>query len=139
MLVVLPKGHPLNKKAVFTPGRDYGSIDLRHFKNEKFILPQQHQSLRKMANKALEEAGLKPKNIMIIRNIETAIHLVGEGLGVAFSRAGYINHMDDNKAVRYYTIANGDYYAKFVIAWKKGKKLQVHMNRFIDVVFQSCN
>lgn len=70
------------------------SISIHDLKNETFFLPHPEQSLRKTCNALFASQHFSPSKISEIRNIETALRLVAEGLGIAFNRDGYISSMN---------------------------------------------
>ena len=56
----------------------------------------------------------------MISNIETAMQLVAEGLGIGFNREGYaLRHMKYAKSVNYYGIDGREGKTDFVLAYCK--------------------
>lgn len=69
------------------------SIDLHCAKEERFILQHPNQSIRMTCDKMFAQHHFIPQKTLLIRNIESAIRLVSQGIGVAFNRSGYIGSM----------------------------------------------
>lgn len=106
MLLALPQGHPLLEKAVSVPGKPYPHLDLSYCAEESFILPTRNQSLRTHLDRVFEKEKLYPKHILEIRNFETAIQMVAEGLGIGFNREQYAKSMYYPKPVVYCTFSD---------------------------------
>lgn len=109
MLMALPARHPLLEKAVAIPGQVYPHIHLKDCADEPFILPTKNQSLRTHLDRVFEKEKLHPKQIMEIRNFETAIQMVAEGIGIGFNREQYAKSMYYPKPVVYCTFSDPDF------------------------------
>ena len=90
VLVALAPKHPLCAKA--KPSSPYPSLRFKDLEQEIFILGQEHQGIRRMADSMLQRAHITPKKIIEIRNIDTGVQMAAAGLGIAFTRATYAKH-----------------------------------------------
>jgi len=138
VLVVLPASHPAC--ALSEAGDQYPSLSLDLLKDETFILGQMHQSIRIFANDVLKEAGIVPRKVIEIQNIEAAVHMAAEGLGVAFTRLGYVKYFNTYDKTARYFLPSGVRRGEDVVAvWKEGTVLTPPMARFVDLLREICN
>lgn len=134
LLIAVPQLHPLNEKAEYVQGSRYRSLDLRWLEGETLILQNSNQSIRADVDAALKEAGVHPVKTVIIRNIETAIQMAAEGMGIAFNRESYANNMKYMKRVNYYTMGSAAKKSAFVAGYREGMYVPVYMQRFIELI-----
>ena len=119
LLIAVPKDHPINEKAVWEEGKALPSLELFWLNGEKLILAKQNQSIRRDSERILNKNGVRPGKIREIRSIETAMQMVGEGLGIGFNRESYVMYMKKQENVRYYCMRNIDSTTDFVLAYRK--------------------
>lgn len=131
LLVAVPQLSPLNEKAVWVEGSRYRRLDLRWLDGQDVILPYPGQSLRAEAEAALRGAGVTPGKIETIRNIEMAMQMVAEGLGVGFNREYYAMNMKYRKRVNYYTLGAAAPKSACVAGYRRGEQVPEPMQRFI--------
>ncbi len=136
LLIAVPERHPLNQKAVREEGKAFPSLDLSWLNGEKLILAKQKQSIRQDADRILNENGVRPGKIREIQNIETAMQMVGEGLGIGFNRESYVLYMKRIETVRYYFIRNIESSTDFVLAYRKEMPVTGYMQRMIDLLIE---
>lgn len=134
LLVAVSQLHPLNEKAEYVAGSGYRSLDLHWLEGETLILQHPNQSIRADVEAALKEAGVRPAKTLIIRNIETAIQMAAEGLGIAFNRETYANNMEYTKRVNYYTMGSAAKKSAFVAGYREGMYVPAYMQRFIELI-----
>lgn len=131
LLVAVPQLSPLNEKAVWVEGSRYRRLDLRWLDGQDVILPYPGQSLRAEAEAALRGAGVTPGRIETIRNIEMAMQMVAEGLGVGFNREYYAMNMKYRKRINYYTLGTAASKSACVAGYRRGEHVSEPMQRFI--------
>lgn len=136
LLIAVPKEHPINRKAVREEGKAFPSLDLSCLNGEKLILAKQKQSIRQDADRILNENGVRPGKIREIQNIETAMQMVGEGLGIGFNRESYVLYMKRIETVRYYFIRNVESFTDFVLAYRKEMPVTGYMQHMIDLLIE---
>lgn len=134
ILIAVPQVNPLNEKSAYVEGSRYRSLDLKWLEGEALILQHPNQSIRADVDAALKEAGIRPGSIQVIRNIETAIQMVAEGLGIGFNRESYAINMKYRKRVNYYTIGESPKKSSFVAGYRRGMHVSTYMQRFIDLI-----
>lgn len=134
LLIAVPQIHPLNEKAVYVEGSRYRNLDLNWLEGEKLILQNPNQSIRADVDAALKDAGVHPGKIQVIRNIETAIQMTAEGLGISFNRESYAGNMKYRKKVNYYTMGESPRKTAFVAGYRQGMFVPEYMQRFIELI-----
>ncbi len=82
----------------------------------------------------MRQEGVQPGKVITVSNIETAVQLVGENMGVCFNRETYAKHMYYDKKVMYYIIGEPPYQSDFSLLYKKTLKLSPYMNRMIELI-----
>lgn len=82
----------------------------------------------------MRQEGIQPGKVITVSNIETAIQLVGENMGVCFNRETYAKHMYYDKKVMYYIIGEPPYQSDFSLLYKKTMKLKPYMIRMIELI-----
>lgn len=136
LLIAVAKDHPINRKAVWEEGRSFPSLDISLLNGEKLILAKQKQSIRQDADRILNENGVRPGKVREIQNIETAMQMVGEGLGIGFNRESYVLYMKRIETVRYYFIRNVESSTDFVLAYRKEMPVTGYMQHMIDLLIE---
>ncbi len=124
--------HPCCRRARYRTDFFRPWIDLKEFGPEVFILQHEDQSLRQYSDQILEETGVCPMRITLIRNIETAAQMVSCGLGVSFCLASYFRHMNFVTAPQVFSVGERQLAADFSVAYRKGKQLPDYTLRFIQ-------
>ena len=98
---------PLMKRQSGKKEKVLPSLDLFWLNGEKLILAKQNQSIRRDSERILNKNGVRPGKIREIRSIETAMQMVGEGLGIGFN--GKLCDVYEKAGnVRYYCMRNID-------------------------------
>ena len=136
LLIAVPKDHLINEKAVQEEGKALPSLDLFWLNGENLIMAKTSQSIRRDADYFLNANGIRPGNIREIRCIETAMQMVGEGLGIGFNRESYVMYMKKQENIRYYFMRNIDSTTDFALAYRKEMPVTGYMQRMIDMLIQ---
>lgn len=136
LLVAVPPRHPVNEMATYVPGEPYRQLDLSYLNGQDLILARPTQSIRRDVDVFLEAKNVLPGRIRMVRNIETAMQMVAEGLGIGFNREGYARHMNYSKEIHYYSIENTDGKTDFVLAYRKSMPITGYMQRMIDMLLE---
>lgn len=136
LLIAVPKDHLINEKAVQEEGKALPSLDLFWLNGENLIMAKTSQSIRRDADYFLNANGIRPGKIREICCIETAMQMVGEGLGIGFNRESYVMYMKKQENIRYYFMRNIDSTTDFVLAYRKEMPVTGYMQRMIDMLIQ---
>ena len=129
VLLALPGDHPACALAEPAEGSRFKRIPLRLVKDETFILQKQEQSIRKTAERIMQSEQIRPGRVMLISNMEVAMQLVAEGLGVGFNREGYVSGMNYGKPVRYFSVGEKPFTTPFVMAFPKDTVAPAYVER----------
>ena len=133
-LLAVPAVHPLNEKSTYVPGSKYRQIHPKDLDNQRLILQTEQQSSRMVQDEILRKYHIHPAHIRVIRNIETGIQMVAEGLGVSFVREGYIPNMHYSKSVNYYTLDMENHASDVIVAHRRGLHLPAYVQSMIDLL-----
>ncbi|MEF9954310.1 MAG: LysR family transcriptional regulator [Clostridium sp.] len=136
LLLAVPQCHPINEKAQYVQGEKYRYMDLTYLQNEDLILQNQAQSIRTDVNRLLTENHVKPGKIREIMNIETAMQMVAEGMGIGFNREGYAVNMKYTKNVNYYSVGTKAGQMDFVLSHRKDMPIMKYMQSMIDLLLE---
>ena len=134
LLLVVPPEHPLKNKGRYTSGSAYPWIDLRLFSGEKFILNQPGQTMRKNSDYALEQAGINPKEPILIRSTEASIRMAAEGLGVAFTMASYARQLQSTEHIGYFMVGDPILKSELVVAYRKNMEIEPYAKFFLELI-----
>lgn len=134
VVFLTPGDHPLTVYAELRPSLRFPWIDLSLFKDERFIMPSEAQSLRRYSNQILDSCNVHPKNIFLLKKIFIIIGLVNRGFGVGFSLAGYTNWSRDLTNVRMFSVTDPPVTATFYAMYKKGRPLTPAAQALIHLV-----
>lgn len=133
-LLAVPIVHPLNEKSTYVPGSKYRQISPKELSGQRLILQTDQQSSRIVQDEILKKYHIRPEHIRVIRNIETGIQMVAEGLGVSFVREGYIPNMHYSKPVNYYTLDMENHASDVIVAHRRGLHLPAYVQSMIDLL-----
>lgn len=130
-LIVAPPAHPLAKR----PGGNSSPVPLHlsELEKEPFILLQQGQALRRIADSLFLQAGYQPHILLETRSYQTAHNLASIGMGFTFSTPS-INLLNSNAAnpVRLFT-AEPTFTRTLAVVYQKGKYLTKFEQTFIQL------
>lgn len=131
LLFVIHEGSKLAKRASMQKDGQY-SIDLRDAREEMFILQHPGQSIRMTCDKLFGHCGFFPEKYLLIRNIESAIRLVSEGLGVAFNRSGYVSLMSSIPHIMHVQLRQKTQDTEYVMAYLKERNPSEQITGLLD-------
>lgn len=133
-LLAVPAFSPLNEKSQYVPNEKYRRIKPEFLSGQVLLLHTSWQSSRAIEDKIIRNHSIKPSAVYVMRNSETILQMVAEGLGVGFIREGYTIHMHYDKPLNYYTLNTEDHRSDVVVAYKKRKKLPKYMQVMIQLI-----
>ena len=85
LILVLPKTHPIIKKAVWIGDGKYPTIQLSQCRDELFILPPPNQRMGVVLKELLTANGIPSHTKIYATTIGTILRLVAEGLGITIT------------------------------------------------------
>ena len=134
VLFVVHGEHTLCHRSEYRADFPYPWIDLKLFQDELFFLQHPEQSLRHLSDLILEESGVKPSKVQLIRNIETAAQMAANGLGLSFSLESYLWHMHFVHQPKVFCTGIQPIYAEFSAVYREDKVMPDYIWRFIEII-----
>jgi DNA-binding transcriptional LysR family regulator len=72
------------------------AVNLLDLKDEKFILLEKSQGIRKVQDRIFKSYGINPNVVFVIKNFETAKRLAQRGAGLTLTPKGYLNIFNED-------------------------------------------
>lgn len=136
MLMVLPADHPAAKRSRWLEGCHYPYLDLHYVEQEAFYMMEESRTVRTVADEALHYAGVTPRKIYLISNIELGCQMAAEGLGVAFTMESYRREFDYPHPVSYFRVGDPKFSLSWYLMWRKDAFRSTYMDEFIQLLKQ---
>ncbi len=136
MLMVLPADHPAAKRSRWLKGCHYPYLDLHYVEQEAFYMMEEGRTVRTVADEALHYAGVTPRKIYLISNIELGCQMAAEGLGVAFTMESYRREFDYPHPVSYFRVGDPKFSLSWYLMWRKDAFRSTYMDEFIQLLKQ---
>ncbi|MEN1967644.1 LysR family transcriptional regulator [Lentibacillus sp. N15] len=133
LLLAVPPSHPKSKYKKKFKGLPYYWIDLSIFENELFVLTDSSQRTRELANQALKKYNVNPNVALTTQNLETAIKLAANSIGVSFTPESFTKFIHTPVAPHYFIIGEPPITTDLVAAFRKGTYLSNATKRFIEI------
>ena len=108
-LLATKKGHPLSQFSEIHKNKEYPSIDLSLFKDEKFILLEKTNRIRHVSDIIFNIEGINPLISLTLKSYESARRLASAGIGVTLIPMQYIEIFKGRYDADYYMINNNKY------------------------------
>lgn len=144
IVMSVPPNSPINDKlkAFAVPVEDivdgkinddkYKCLDMELVKEEKFLLLNGDQPIRRMVNNIFEEAGFEPNEIIQIPQTTTGLAMTVAGLGVSFVAESTIKYSNMLVHPIYYKVGTKESTSrKMCVAYKKNKYISKAAKEFI--------
>lgn len=135
ILLAIPSDHPLAAEILIHPKTGIPWVNLSKFKNEDFILQNEHCALRKPLDDMLLHANFNLNVLALANNSSTALTFVNKGIGMCFCPLDFI---DENMNIRYASFGNPPYSIQTVLAYRKDKQLTPSVKDFM-ALFEKYN
>ena len=134
LLFVTSSSHPCCRSAQYRSGLPYPWVDIRLFSNDMFLLQHPGQSIRRFSDQLLERAGIQPRRVFLVRNIETAYQLAAEGVGVSFNMESYLTGMHYQHPPALFVTGEEPVTTELCAACRRGTDMPEHMQVFISLL-----
>lgn len=113
--------------------KDTPCVDLRFFKDEKFIQLKPENNMYKCSCGICGEYGFAPSSIISVDQLMTAYNIAGSGMGITFTTDTVIRSAAKYENLLFYKL-NGSYAERILyIAYKKKKYISPAVAEFINV------
>lgn len=133
--LVVHKDHPMLCEAtIMSNGAKH--IDLMLFKNDKFILQSEGQSLNAYSRILFEESHMHPKDLFTIRKIPTMLRLIDGGFGVGFCPESYLKYAPDVTNVELFSVGKSEISLEFAAVRHKDSQPSPIAERLIEMLVE---
>lgn len=134
IVLLLPPGDPLAKRAVKRPDCRYPWLDLEWVRERNFILQKSDQRTRQITDKLFKDYGIVPHTILEIQNSSVSAALAGAGYGCCFAREVHLRTPQFSPAPLCFSIGSRRTTTEYVAAYRQGVYLPDYARHFIDLV-----
>lgn len=134
ILLIMPKGHPLEELGQPQEGLRYPWFDLALAGKEPFILQIPGQRTRQTVNKIFKQFKIQPSIKLETRNISAGVELVSKNYGLTFVCETHLKHIQLKKPICCFSVGNPCTTVDFVAAYRKGSYLPYHAQEYIKIV-----
>lgn len=134
-VLLVPKEHPLAKRAVKKAGYPYSWVDLEWCRGERFVMMHPEQSPRLLAEKLLAPIWDDIQIVMEVNSMRTMIEAVINRIGIIQSGAG-MDKIYSNKWKDLVKLSFGETYppVSFSLYYHKDMYRSEAMNSFLNIV-----
>ena len=131
VLIIAPPLHPLTKRLTVSDAPV--SLNLSELEHEPFVLLQQGQAFRRIADNLFLQSGFQPRIILETKSYQTAHNLVSIGMGFTFSTPSVLNlNRTVERPVCFFT-AKPSFTRTLSIVYRKDKYLTKYEQGFIRI------
>lgn len=131
VLILTPPLHPLTNRLTGSTAPVY--LNLSELEHEPFVLLQQGQALRRIADTLFLQAGFQPRIVLETRSYQTAHHLASVGMGFTFSTPSILQlNSNANRPVCFFT-TEPSFTRTLAIVYRKDKYLTKYEQGFIRI------
>lgn len=145
ILLLVPQIHPLNKKlgdkALSTEDIIEGkhlnanipAIDLRLFKDERFILLKPENNMYKCSHNICADYGFAPSPLISLDQLMTAYNIACSGMGLTFTTDTVVQSAAGHSKQLFYKLDSTHANRTLYIAYKRKKYISPAVNEFIKI------
>lgn len=108
-------------------------VNIREFENEGFILQTPRQLTRQYADFVFREAGISPRVLFTLSNIEAAAAVVAEGCGACFLPETHLSHLSFADRLSCFRLETEAPRLDFGIAYLKGTYMPEYFEYFLEL------
>lgn len=108
-MIVTKKDHPLSKYAKKVPESNHLSVDLKLFKDERFIMLRKDRRIRQVCDIIFHREGINPTTCLTLQSYESARRLASTGYGITMIPLQYIGIFEGQYEADYFYIEDNEY------------------------------
>ena len=139
ILLMLPPGHPLWKKAEKRKGLHHPWLDLRLLKDEPFLLHYPDLTTGDVARKLFHDYEIDPPVLLCSRNTGVLAELCYQGLGAAFIPGQYVSGLEFEESPLYFSVGENGTFSHLTAAYRKDTYLPAYAREFIRLAKESVS
>ena len=133
-VLVVPKGHPLEKKTHAAEGRKYPVISAESLGKTPFVLSRPDAYSTRFAQRFFMENGINPPIVLTMPQTGNLIHAVAFGAGVALLPSLPLEALELQDQLTYLCIEQLSEPMEVGVLYRKGYSLSKIENRFIEML-----
>ncbi|MGL5313978.1 MAG: LysR family transcriptional regulator [Peptostreptococcaceae bacterium] len=137
IVLVTSKKHPLANCGELTNDGKYPWIDIRKFKDERFILQFPNQRTGQIADKIFKELKFKPDKVFRTRGLISSLRLATSNFGVCFISENHLKYLTSETKPMCFSVGNKSTKFKLVVAYRKGSYLPHYARDYIQIIKNS--
>jgi DNA-binding transcriptional LysR family regulator len=129
--------HPLSCEGEVRSDCRFPWIDLKRFKEDKFLLNLPSQRTGQIAEQIFLKANFTPANVLRIRSIDAAVRLVSVNYGLCFVTENHLKYLDEigfGEKTCFFSIGAPNSMMDLVVVSRKNAYLPKFMHDYIDIV-----
>jgi DNA-binding transcriptional LysR family regulator len=134
IILAVNRNHPLANEGKQIEGCKFPWIDIKRFKDDKFIINYPEQKSGEIAEKIFDKMNIKPKVVLKTRSIECAIRLVSCGFGVSFGSETHLKYINLENRPIYFSIGEPKITVKLFVVYRKDSYLPQYVQDYINIV-----
>ena len=134
LLLAISPSNPAVEQGKHLKNFSYPYLDLEVLKEHRFILQENSQMIRQYTNAAFQHNHFQPLNTLTVNNIETAVQMASEGIGIAFTMESYVNTIRTNKPINYFLTGDVNRYGYFCCCYTKERTLNGFFLYFLSLI-----
>lgn len=134
IVLVVPKDHPVIKKAVCKKGFRHKWVDMNDLQEESFILLDSTQTTGKVVDDLFASYKIVPHVWMRTRSSEVAIRMALKKTGLTFIAEGYVEHLGLNDQLVCLSVGEKQIFTTMIAAYRRGQYIPTYLQRYIDIV-----
>lgn len=128
------RNHPLANEGKQIEGCKFPWIDIKRFKDDKFVINYPEQKSGEIAKKVFDKMNIKPKVVLKTRSIECAIRLASCGFGVSFGSETHLKYINLENRPIYFSIGEPKITVKLFVVYRKDSYLPQYVQDYINIV-----
>jgi len=136
-VLVVPKGHPLERKARAVEGRRYPVISAENLEQTPFVLSRPDAYSTRFAQRFFMENGINPPVALTMPQTGNLIHAVAFGAGVALLPSLPLKTLELQEQLTYLCIEQILEPMEIGVLYRKGYTLSKIETRFIEMLCQT--
>ena len=130
--MAVPASYP-ELDAVEVSDRKYRAIDFASIDGKSFVLITETQFMQRIFNSLCLDYGVNVRTEVVVRNLETQIAMVKEGIGMACV-SSEAQSLNPDSSIRFYSFTQSLPQRKVVAVWRKDVMLTSAVKDLIEII-----
>lgn len=134
IILAVSRNHPLANEGRDIEGCRFPWIDIKRFKDDKFVINHADQKSGEIAENLLSKLNTEPRVVMKTRSVECAIRLASYGFGIYFGLETHLKYINLENKPMYFSIGNPKMTDKLFAVYRKNSYLPQYVQDYINIV-----